>query len=144
MICIVPSGLAMLVVLIATALGRAGIASPGSTLRSAGALHLQIGADLRTSQYTGGFFGVQAEVALDERDGVAALELNGLPLGGRLVGQARLDAEGGVRLDPRLEAALARRFVSVLSVRRSREDVLEVVLRLPLLGFRKLGMRRSG
>lgn len=135
--------LAMLVVLIATVLGRTGIASPLGLPRPGSAAHPWVGAGLRVSHYAGGFFGVSAEVALNERDGVAALELAGVPVGGRLTGNARFDAAGGVRLDPLLEETLARRFVSVLSVRRTREDVVEVVLRLPVLGVRKLGMRRS-
>lgn len=85
---------------------------------------------------------MHAEVSLNERDGVAALELSGLPVGGRLAGTARFDASGGVRMEPHMEAALARRFVRVVSVRRSREDVVEVVLRLPLLGLKRLGMSR--
>ena len=97
---------------------------------------------LRVSIYAGRLFGVNAEVALNEHDGVAALELSGVPVGGCLVGQARFNAAGGVHLDTVLGAALSRRFVSVLSVRRTKEDVVEVVLRLPVMGVRKLEMHR--
>ena len=104
-------------------------------------LALATGANAGGTRYTGGLLGVRAEVSLNERRGVAALELRGAPVGGSLSGEARFDTRGRVVLDRRLQTALARRFVHVLSVSHSPHgDALTIELRLPIFGARTLCM----
>lgn len=92
--------------------------------------------------YRGSLLGVRAVARLDRRRNVAFVQLEGVPLGGKLSGQAWFGDSGGVCLDPVLSRALSMRGSSVSGVVLRNEDLLEIVLRLPLIGQRTLVMRR--
>lgn len=92
--------------------------------------------------YGGSLLGVRAVARLDRRRKVALVQLQGLPLGGKLSGQAWFGDSGGVCLDPTLSRALSARGSSVTAVALKNEDRLEIVLRLPLVGQRTLVMHR--
>lgn len=91
--------------------------------------------------YSGGLLGVHAQATLLQ-DG-AALELRGVPLGGRVVGTASFDENGAVRLDTTLERALALRRCRVDAVRFDGErDEVQVWLHVPVFGQRCAVLRR--
>jgi hypothetical protein len=93
--------------------------------------------------FAGSMLGVKASVVLDEARGIARIELNGLPLGGRLAGAAtfgRGGEEGGdvVVFEP-LRSALRRRRVSIVSSEFERvSNTLEIAVRLPFFGVRRM------
>jgi hypothetical protein len=92
--------------------------------------------------YGGSLLGVRAVARLDRRRSVAFVQLEGVPLGGKLSGQAWFGDSGGVCLDPVLSRALSVRGSSVTGVVLKNEDLLEIVLHLPLIGQRTLVMHR--
>lgn len=95
----------------------------------------------RSAAFEGSLLGVTARVRLQPKvlrwsgaPTVARLELWGLPLGGRLVGMASVDAAtSAVVLDSKLERALCRRQVRVASLlwTASAQNVITVGIRLP-------------
>ena len=95
----------------------------------------------RSSAFEGSLLGVTARVRLQPKvlrwsgaPTVARVELWGLPLGGRLVGMASVDAATStVVLDSKLERALCRRQVRVASLlwSPSAQNVITVGIRLP-------------
>lgn len=81
--------------------------------------------------YVGSKMGVSARVVLLARSSVAAVTLEGLPLGGEVSGTASLNDEGKIVVEPLFESALLRRRVQVVSVfRDARSGTLEVRVRV--------------
>jgi len=97
--------------------------------------------------FSGRFYGVSASAELDMSTRAARVSLRGIPLGGLIEGYGSLDdpqAESGcVVLDPKFEAALARRFVSIdhAALNRMRQTV-SVHVRIPILGKLELEIPR--
>ena len=69
--------------------------------------------DTATPRFSGGLFGVRADVQLDLTTRLAHVRLRGAPLGGRLEGTAYFDNEGAIVIDHALKASLRRRAVHV-------------------------------
>lgn len=105
-------------------------ASVGSERQSAPRLLLErVGG--RRLVYVGSKMGVSARVVLLARSSVAAVTLEGLPLGGEVSGTASLNDEGKIVVEPLFESALLRRRVQVVSVfRDARSGTLEVRVRV--------------
>lgn len=96
-------------------------------------------------RYLGAMMGVRAEVQLDRADHKAYVALEGLVLGGRLKGEARFDDKGGIALDATLERALRVRGVSIVSViEQPLLHMIELRVKLPLLGVRAMALREAG
>ena len=93
------------------------------------------------STYSGGLLGVQAQATLLQ-DG-AAIELRGVPFGGRVVGTASFDENGAVQLDTTLNRALALRRCRIDAVRfDDKRDEVHVWLHIPVFGQRCAVLRR--
>ena len=95
--------------------------------------------------YAGGLLGVSADVTLFTRPARAAIQLQGIPIGGTLKGGASYDSNYKVSLDDDLARKLARLRVRVLHVTPSPEwDYVYVKIRLPLfLGTHTIALARK-
>lgn len=97
--------------------------------------------------YTGGVFGVTADVRLDLRTRVAHISMRGIPLGppisgiGSLVAAAE-EESGSVHLDGEFAAALRRRRISIISASMERvAHTLTVLVHVPVLGAQRIVLR---
>ena len=90
------------------------------------------------SVYTGALYGVRVQVSLHEpphERGHALIRLEGVPLGGRLDGNATFSGDDVV-MDARLGRALALRRVALIAVARdAATGTLSVKVRLPFFGI---------
>lgn len=90
--------------------------------------------------FEGTFYGVSAAVDLNMRTRVAQVQLNGVPLGGRISGTGWLknpEAESGtVVLEAEFERRLHRRFVSIYRAHLNRaQHTVTVSVKVPVLGI---------
>lgn len=90
-------------------------------------------------RYSGHLLGVTATASFENR--VAQIELDGVPLGGRLSGAAWFDNEGELVVDSVLSRALRRRLVRLHTV-REHEGRVEVTLSVPVFGTRTVSLHR--
>jgi hypothetical protein len=91
--------------------------------------------------YEGRVLGVHARVTAVQACSArsAHIELEGIPLGGRIAGSAELFDDGSLHLEQGLERALALRLCSVLGVDFDGDGKYIVVrLKLPLFGRRSV------
>ncbi len=100
---------------------------------------MQVGVPDPIEHFEGRFYGVSAKVALNMRTRVAEVQLNGVPLGGRISGTGWLSdagAEAGtVVLEPEFARRLHRRLVSIYSARLDRQKhTVTVGVKVPVLG----------
>ena len=100
---------------------------------------MQAGIPDPIEHFEGSFYGVSAKVSLNMRTRVAEVQLNGVPLGGRISGTGWLtDAEaedGTVVLAPEFERRLRRRMVSIYRARLDRaKHTVTVGVKIPVLG----------
>lgn len=96
--------------------------------------------------YTGGVFGVYADVSLNMRTRVARVKMRGVPIGGSVEGTGWLaspDVEvGGVVLEPEFEAKLRRRGIKIIHAALSRsENTVTVTATVPVLGSQRIVLR---
>ena len=93
--------------------------------------------------FSGRFYGVSAQVALNMRTRVAQVHLQGAPLGGRVSGEGWLTdsgAEAGtVVLEKEFARRLRRRLVSIYSARLDRHArTVTVNVKIPVIGIVEL------
>ena len=96
--------------------------------------------------YTGGVFGVSAEVELNMRTRVAHVKLQGIPIGGTVEGEGWLASPtaeaGGVVLEPSFEAALRRRRIRITRAALDRNaNTVMVTASVPVLGEQRILLR---
>ena len=100
---------------------------------------MQVGIPEPIEHFEGSFYGVSAKVALNMRTRIAEVQLNGVPLGGRISGTGWLqEAEseaGAVVLEAEFERRLRRRMVAIYSARLDRQKhTVTVGVKIPVLG----------
>ena len=93
--------------------------------------------------FSGRFYGVSAQVALNMRTRVAQVHLQGAPLGGRVSGEGWLSESGAeagtVVLDKEFARRLRRRLVSIYSARLDRQArTVTVNVKIPVIGVVEL------
>jgi hypothetical protein len=96
--------------------------------------------------YTGGVFGVSAEVELNLRTRVAHVKLEGIPIGGKVEGEGWLASPtaetGPVVLEPGFEAALRRRRIRITTAALDRNaNTVLVTASVPVLGEQRILLR---
>lgn len=97
--------------------------------------------------YTGGVFGVTADVRLDLRTRIAHVSMRGIPIGPPISGVGSLVAaageeSGSVHLDEEFAAALQRRRIRVVSASLERASrTLTVIVLVPVLGSQRIVLR---
>ena len=96
--------------------------------------------------YTGGVFGVSAEVELNLRTRVGHVKMRGAPIGGTVEGEGWLASttaeDGAVVLEPAFEAALRRRRIRITRAAFDRNaNTVTVTARIPVLGEQRVLLR---
>ncbi len=96
--------------------------------------------------YTGGVFGVSAEVELNLRTRVAHVKLKGVPIGGTVEGEGWLASPtveaGAVVLEPSFEAALRRRRIRIVRAALDRNaNTVTVTASVPVIGEQRILLR---
>lgn len=112
-------------------------------LAIAAALFATIAPSAQSVVYTGALLGVHASATLYEHH--AHIALSGIPMGGKIEGDAVfIDGVGGrVTLEEPLRSALRMRMIEVRSVSQPSDNVIDVVLALPLIGARTVVLVRG-
>lgn len=120
-------------------------ASPSMPPSLRSALH-QLRMCSHVQNYTGGVFGVTAEVELNLRTRVAHVKLEGIPIGGKVEGEGWLASPtaetGPVVLQPEFEAALRRRRIRITEAALDRHaNTVLVTASVPVLGEQRILLR---
>ena len=99
----------------------------------------------RPLSYSGGVLGVAVQLQLYETRRYAELQLQGIPVGGRIEGTATFAADGrSVVMDKHLERALQVRLCAVRWVKLSGDKrSVTVALKLPLFGKRTVTLQQD-